>query len=133
MIEALSQGLSGHGRKNGPKRWGGNTFVQVLDPDFFAGREAFAEQVDYLSDGCRRNRPIRADRPVRVPGDQAARGVAQALAEGIFLRRRGLGRHRGLREPGGSAAPVAAGRRRTTSITRSSVSSPPSVSSGATQ
>jgi len=83
MIEALSQGLSGHGRKDAPKHWGGNVFLQVLDPEFFAGRDAFAEQMDYLSDQCRENRPVRADRPVRVPGDQAARGVAEALHEGI--------------------------------------------------
>lgn len=83
MIEALSQGLSGHGRKDHPKSWGGNVFLQVLDPEFFAGREAFVEQMDFLSERCRENRPVRADRPVRVPGDQAARGIATALREGI--------------------------------------------------
>jgi LDH2 family malate/lactate/ureidoglycolate dehydrogenase len=83
MIEALSQGLSGHGRKDAPKQWGGNVFLQVLDPELFAGREAFAEQMDYLSDRCRENRPINPERPVRVPGDQAARGVAMSLHAGI--------------------------------------------------
>ena len=83
MIEALSQGLSGHGRKDAPKRWGGNVFVQVIDPALFAGAGAFTEQMDYLSDRCRANRPIDASRPVRVPGDQAARGVAEAEARGI--------------------------------------------------
>lgn len=83
MIEALSQGLSGHGRKDAPTRWGGNVFVQVIDPDLFAGREAFADQMDHLADRCRSNRPIRADQPVRLPGDQAARGVAQARQHGI--------------------------------------------------
>jgi LDH2 family malate/lactate/ureidoglycolate dehydrogenase len=83
MVEALSQGLSGHGRKDAPKRWGGNVFVQVIDPDLFAGREAFAEQMDYLAQRCRSNRPIRADQPVRLPGDQAARGVAAAQEQGI--------------------------------------------------
>src|SRR5215510_10923893 len=72
MIEALSQGLSGHGRRDAPKRWGGNVFLQVLDPEFFAGREAFADQMNHLSDRCRANKPVRADRPVRMPGDQAA-------------------------------------------------------------
>jgi LDH2 family malate/lactate/ureidoglycolate dehydrogenase len=83
MVEALSQGLSGHGRKDAPKRWGGNVFVQVIDPDLFAGREAFTEQMDYLAERCRSNRPIRADQPVRLPGDQAARGVAAAQEQGI--------------------------------------------------
>jgi L-lactate dehydrogenase len=83
MIEALSQGLSGHGRRDEPTQWGGNVFLQILDPDFFAGRDAFARQMDYLSDRCRENRPIRADGPVRVPGDAAARGIEAAARSGI--------------------------------------------------
>lgn len=83
MIEALSQGLAGHGRKDAPKRWGGNVFVQVLDPDLFAGRSAFTDQMDHLSERCRGNRPIRPSHPVRVPGDQAASGITRAQADGI--------------------------------------------------
>lgn len=83
MIEALSQGLSGHGRKDAPAHWGGNVFLQVMDPEFFAGRDAFLEQMDYLSEQCRGNRPVAADRPVRVPGDQAAHLIASAQADGI--------------------------------------------------
>jgi L-lactate dehydrogenase len=83
MIEALSQGLSGHGRADAPARWGGNVFLQVIDPAFFAGREAFIEQTDHLSRQCRANRPIDPARPVRMPGDQAARLERQARAEGI--------------------------------------------------
>jgi LDH2 family malate/lactate/ureidoglycolate dehydrogenase len=83
MIEALSQGLSGHGRKDAPKRWGGNTFVQVIDPKQFAGADAFAEQMDHFSERCRSNRPADPARPVRVPGDQAARGIAQAQRDGV--------------------------------------------------
>jgi LDH2 family malate/lactate/ureidoglycolate dehydrogenase len=88
MIEALSQGLSGHGRNDAPTRWGGNVFLQVIDPDFFAGRDAFAQQMDFLSDQCRGNRPIDADRPVRVPGDNAARGIAAAQRDGIAFDER---------------------------------------------
>ena len=83
MIEALSQGFSGHGRKDAPTRWGSNVFLQVLDPDFFAGRDAFGEQMNYLSDRCRANRPVEPERPVRVPGDQAARGITASLDEGV--------------------------------------------------
>jgi L-lactate dehydrogenase len=83
MIEALSQGLSGHGRRDAPAGWGGNVFLQVIDPEFFAGRSAFAEQMNFLSERCRGNRPIRPGQPVRVPGDQAARGIATAMREGV--------------------------------------------------
>ncbi|MEO7762632.1 MAG: Ldh family oxidoreductase [Casimicrobiaceae bacterium] len=83
MVEALSQGLSGHGRKDAPIRWGGNTFVQIIDPRLFAGLDAFTDQTNFLSDQCRANRPIDPARPVRVPGDQAARSLADAQASGI--------------------------------------------------
>ena len=83
MVEALSQGLSGEGRKNGPTRWGGSTYVQVISPEAFAGADVFAEQMDYLSDQCRSNPPVSAANPVRMPGDQAACGMAQAEQNGI--------------------------------------------------
>lgn len=83
MIEALSQGLAGHGRKDEPARWGGNVFLQVIDPELFAGADAFGEQMNHLSERCRENRPADPQRPVRVPGDQAARGIEAAQAEGI--------------------------------------------------
>jgi len=83
MIEALSQGLAGHGRKDAPARWGGNVFLQVMDPELFAGADAFAEQTDFFTERCRANRPVDSKQPVRIPGDAAARGMAQAAAEGI--------------------------------------------------
>ncbi len=57
MVEALTQGLAGFGRKDTEKRWGGNVFLQVLDPEAFAGREAFLQQVDHLADRCHANAP----------------------------------------------------------------------------
>jgi LDH2 family malate/lactate/ureidoglycolate dehydrogenase len=83
MIEALSQGLSGYGRADGPKSWGGNTFLQVVNPEFFAGSGAFIEQTDFLSRQCRSNRPVDADKPVRMPGDQAAALQKSALQDGM--------------------------------------------------
>ena len=85
MNEALSQGLSGHGRLDAPQRWGGNVFVQVIDPDLFAGRDAFEAQMNHLSSRSRANRPVRADQPVRVPGDQAAKSLVAAEQSGIAL------------------------------------------------
>ena len=85
MVEALSQGLSGFGRKDAPKQGGGNTFVQVIDPQLFAGLDAFTAQMDFLSDQCRANKPIDPARPVRVPGDAAARGIADAQKNGIDI------------------------------------------------
>jgi LDH2 family malate/lactate/ureidoglycolate dehydrogenase len=83
MVEALSQGLAGHGRKDAPGRWGGNVFLLLIDPDRFAGRDAFGGQMDHLADRCRGNRPIDPRQPVRLPGDAAAAGIAQAQEHGI--------------------------------------------------
>lgn len=85
MIEAQSQGLSGHGRADAPQRWGSSTLVQVFDPEAFAGAPAFATQVEHLAQACHANPPIRSDQPVRLPGEQAARLHAQALREGLAL------------------------------------------------
>lgn len=71
MIEALSQGLSGHGRADAPKRWGGNVLLQVFDPEKFAGADAFARQVDYFGDKVRANKPRQHGSKVRMPGDNA--------------------------------------------------------------
>jgi LDH2 family malate/lactate/ureidoglycolate dehydrogenase len=83
MVEALSQGLSGHGRAEAPTQWGGNTFVQVIDPEFFAGADAFELQTGTLAAQCRASAPIDPSQPVRLPGDQAAANLAQAQTRGI--------------------------------------------------
>jgi L-lactate dehydrogenase len=85
MVEALTQGLSGFGRKNTEKRWGGSVFLQVLDPEAFAGRDAFVAQMEYLSERCRANAPLDENAPVRMPGEQAERNIAAARAQGVPL------------------------------------------------
>jgi LDH2 family malate/lactate/ureidoglycolate dehydrogenase len=85
MVEALTQGLSGLGRKDTEKRWGGNVFLQVLDPEAFASREAFLTQMDYLTERCHANAPLHEDVPVRMPGEQADRSIAAARERGVPL------------------------------------------------
>lgn len=83
MVEALTQGLAGHGRRDAPGRWGASVYLQVMDPGAFAGREAFGDQMSFLAEACRANAPADPARPVRLPGEQAARGIARAEAEGL--------------------------------------------------
>lgn len=84
MTEALSQGLSGYGRADQPLQWGGgNVFLQLLDPAFFAGREAFERQTASFGDACRANPPIDPARPVRMPGDAAAAAQREADQRGL--------------------------------------------------
>jgi L-lactate dehydrogenase len=85
MVEALTQGLSGFGRKDTEKRWGGSVFLQVMDPAAFAGREAFLAPMDHLTDLCHANAPLDPAVPVRMPGEHADRRIADAHAHGIPL------------------------------------------------
>ncbi|MBL4811760.1 MAG: Ldh family oxidoreductase, partial [Rhodobacteraceae bacterium] len=53
MVEMLTQGLTGYGRKDKPARWGANVFLQIMDPALYGGAEAFSAQVNYVNDLCR--------------------------------------------------------------------------------
>src|SRR3954469_17271600 len=83
MVEGLTQGLAGFGRKDAPARWGASVYMQLIDPDAFAGRDAFLDQVSFFADQCRHNPPIDPKRPVRLPGEQATRLVEQCRREGV--------------------------------------------------
>jgi L-lactate dehydrogenase len=83
MIEMLTQGLSGFGRQDGEKRWGASVFLQIIDPDAFAGRDAFLRQMDFLTDRCHANAPIDPTNPVRLPGEMAQRRMREAEHSGL--------------------------------------------------
>ncbi len=86
MVDLLGQGLSGKGRANtaAPGPLAQSAFIQVIDPAFFAGRDAFTEQADWLADACRTNPPAPWNKgAVRVPGDSAARKRRAALEAGV--------------------------------------------------
>lgn len=85
MVEALTAGLAGQGRSDPGARWGGTVFVQVIDPEFFNGRAAFEEQMDWIEDKCESNPPIRADVPVRLPGHRGLARREQQMNEGVML------------------------------------------------
>ena len=85
MVEALTQGLSGHGRADGESRWGASVFVQVFDPALFGGREAFTRQTGFIAALCRTAAPIDPAQPVRLPGEAAPRGLRDAETRGVAL------------------------------------------------
>ncbi len=85
MVEALTQGLSGFGRRDAPSKWGASVYLQLIDPNAFAGLEAFTEQMDFLIDACHSNAPIDPDVPVRLPGEQADRNIALARSQGVTV------------------------------------------------
>jgi L-lactate dehydrogenase len=85
LIEAMTAGLTGHGRADPSEGWGATVFVQVLDPAHFGGRDAFARQMDWLVDACHRARPRRADAPVRMPGERALARWREQERSGLAL------------------------------------------------
>ena len=85
IVEALTQGLSGHGRADPPEGWGASIWVQVQDPTAFAGADAFSRQTDRLVELCRTNPPRPGVDAVRLPGDGALARKRAALAEGVAL------------------------------------------------
>ncbi|MBS8227199.1 Ldh family oxidoreductase [Vannielia litorea] len=84
--DLMSQGLSGKGRANTPAGpLSQSIFLQVWDPDAFAGTDALVLQSDHLANACRENPPANPSRPVRIPGDQAAVLRERALTEGLQI------------------------------------------------
>ena len=85
QVEALTAGLSGHGRADPSEGWGATVFVQVFDPAAFAGLPAFEKQTKHLVDACHASRPVDVNRPVRLPGERGLQRKQRQLAEGVRL------------------------------------------------
>lgn len=85
MIEALTQGLAGFGRAEPPEGWGASVFVQVIDPDAFAGHEGFVRETGWIAEACRTSPPRPGVDRVRLPGEAALARKREALADGVRL------------------------------------------------
>lgn len=96
MVEALTQGLSGFGRADGPKEWGAAVLALVFEPAAFGGLDAFTRQTGWLADLCRASAVPEGAPPVRLPGAAALARKARALAEGLELDEARLSGLRGL-------------------------------------
>jgi LDH2 family malate/lactate/ureidoglycolate dehydrogenase len=96
MVEALTQGLGGFGRADGPKEWGAGVLALVFEPAAFGGIEAFTRQAGWLADLCRASAVAEGAPPVRLPGASALARKAAALAGGLELDEARLGGLTGL-------------------------------------
>jgi L-lactate dehydrogenase len=84
--EALSQGLSGQGRAEGPKGMVNAVFLQLIDPAAFAGLDAFTRQTDAIAGKCRSSPPRPGFGAVRLPGEAGLRRRETAERDGVLLR-----------------------------------------------
>ena len=85
LVEALTGGLAGHGRADPREGWGATVFLQVIDPNAFAGLAAFERQVGEVTRQCRASKPIDAKRPVRIPGERGYQLAAEQAKSGVRL------------------------------------------------
>jgi L-lactate dehydrogenase len=90
-VEALTGGLAGFGRADPKQGWGATVFVQIFDPEAFAGRKDFVRQMDEVARQCRASRPAQPGRTVRLPGERGYELAGEQRAEGVAL-------HRGIME-----------------------------------
>lgn len=85
LVEALTAGLSGHGRADEPKQWGASVFLQVMDPKAFGSSDCFTRETEWLAEACRTN-PTKPGGPVvRLPGSRALQLRAEQLKKGVVL------------------------------------------------
>lgn len=85
MVEALTGGLSGHGRADPVEGWTGEIFAQVLAPELFSGLDAFLRQTSWLAARCRATPPRPGVAAVRMPGETGLARRRTQLAEGVSL------------------------------------------------
>lgn len=85
MVEALTAGLGGMGRMDDPVTMCGNVYVQVTDPEAFAGLGVFKRQAQQVSDICTSVRPVDPVHPVRLPGRGGLERKARQRSSGVVL------------------------------------------------
>lgn len=85
LVEALTSGLAGHGRKDAPDQWGASATAVVIDPSFFGGLQAFTDETSFLGRLVLASRPLDPERPVRLPGQAGLALRRLALEQGASL------------------------------------------------
>jgi L-lactate dehydrogenase len=85
LVEALTQGLSGHGRADRPTGWGASVLVTAFDPAKFGGHEALTRQTTWLAEACRYAAPAKVGKPVRLPGQMALARQAESWRQGLSI------------------------------------------------
>jgi L-lactate dehydrogenase len=85
LVEALTSGLAGHGRKDPSAGWGASVLVLVLDPARFGGAEAFADEAHWMANAVHGNPPMPGGEPPRLPGERGLWRRAEQLASGVVL------------------------------------------------
>jgi len=85
MIEALTSGLAGFGRADGPTSQTASVFVQVFDPQAFGGSQAMIRETQHLAETCRNAATAPGKPSVRLPGQRALQRMRDCENDGVQL------------------------------------------------
>ena len=85
LVEALTAGLSGHGRADPGEGWTATTYIQILQPALFGGAGDFSRQMTWLSNACHESPPRPGFERVRLPGENGLRRREIQLRSGVDL------------------------------------------------
>lgn len=85
LMEALTSGLAGSGRRDHVGRWSASIFLQIIDPNKFGGTQAFTDEMQHFVDQSKASQHHPNFSEIRMPGERALRLKRQQLKEGILL------------------------------------------------
>ena len=85
MVYALSAALGGFGIPNSPRGYSSAVFLQLINPEAFAGRAAFSHELAILIDACHASPPAPGFDEVLVPGERAMASLHAAERDGVQL------------------------------------------------
>ena len=85
LVEALTNGLSGHGRSDEPGRWGASVFLQLINPEAFGGLVFLKKEMTRFAENCLATKSIPDGTGVRLPGSKALTLKKNQLEQGIVL------------------------------------------------
>lgn len=105
MVEALTAGLGGFGRKDGVRQWGAAVTVLTFDPEFFGGVGELKAEMDHFVDACLTSRPRVPQDPVRMPGHAGIARRQKAYEQGLELPEDVLAALRGAATEAGCVYP----------------------------
>ena len=85
MVEVLTAGLTGLGRADAVAGGGTPVFLQLIDPQAFAGVASLRREASWMANACRASKPRPGVQAVRMPGDGAAARRRAQLKDGVEL------------------------------------------------
>jgi LDH2 family malate/lactate/ureidoglycolate dehydrogenase len=85
LVEALTGALAGFGRADKTDHWGATVFMQLIDPNAFAGLDPFRREASYLAQSCKSAATAPGDAAVRLPGERAQILRNEQLRDGVKL------------------------------------------------